>query len=138
MIVHSTIGVIGLGYVGLPMAVAFGQKFDTVGFDINLRRVDELQRGLDRTLEITMEQINKAGRLRFTVDLEALRLCTVFIITVPTPIVRYNRPNLIPLLSASETVGKVLKPGDIVVYESTVYPGCTEEDCVPSWSGQAA
>jgi UDP-N-acetyl-D-galactosamine dehydrogenase len=125
------LGIIGLGYVGLPMAVEFGKQFDTLGFDINTQRIAELKAGLDHTLEVSPEQLAEATRLEYSSDLEALRRCTVYIVTVPTPIDRYNRPDLTPLLKASETVGKVLKQGDLVIYESTVYPGCTEEDCVP-------
>ena len=128
---NPVIGVIGLGYVGLPMAVEFGRKFETLGFDINDRRIDELKRGLDRTLEVSADQLSAAHRLQVTSDLEELRICTIFIVTVPTPIDRFKRPDLTPLILATESVGKVLKRGDIVVYESTVYPGCTEEDCVP-------
>ncbi|WP_279341292.1 Vi polysaccharide biosynthesis UDP-N-acetylglucosamine C-6 dehydrogenase TviB [Geothrix mesophila] len=125
------LGIIGLGYVGLPMAVEFGKAFDTIGFDVNSQRIEDLRQGLDRTLEVVPEQLAAATRLKVTTDLEALRACTVYIVTVPTPIDRFNRPDLTPLIKASETVGKVLKKGDIVIYESTVYPGCTEEDCVP-------
>jgi UDP-N-acetyl-D-galactosamine dehydrogenase len=123
--------VIGLGYVGLPMAVEFGKAFETIGFDINAQRISDLRQGLDRTLEVSSDQLTAAIRLQVTNDLEALRRCTVYIVTVPTPIDRFKRPDLTPLIKASETVGKVLKKGDIVIYESTVYPGCTEEDCVP-------
>lgn len=128
---NYTIGVIGLGYVGLPMAVEFGKKYATIGFDINSRRVDELKHHLDHTLEVDSEQLISATRLELTDELEALRPCNIYIVTVPTPIDRFKRPDLTPLLKASESVGKVLKKGDIVIYESTVYPGCTEEDCVP-------
>jgi len=128
---QQTIGIIGLGYVGLPMAVEFGKKFDTIGFDINTQRILDLKAGLDRTLEVSSEQLAAAIQLDCTCDPEDLRRCTIYIVTVPTPIDRYNRPDLTPLRKASETVGKVLKRGDIVIYESTVYPGCTEEDCVP-------
>jgi UDP-N-acetyl-D-glucosamine/UDP-N-acetyl-D-galactosamine dehydrogenase len=125
------LGIIGLGYVGLPMAVEFGRKFDTIGFDINSQRIDELMQGIDRTLEVDPERLASATRLKVTGDLEALRSCNVYIVTVPTPIDKFKRPDLTPLVMASETVGRVLKRGDIVVYESTVYPGCTEDDCVP-------
>jgi len=128
---QQTIGIIGLGYVGLPMAVEFGKKFDTIGFDINTQRILDLKSGVDRTLEVSPEQLAEAIRLDCTSNPEALRRCTIYIVTVPTPIDRYNRPDLTPLRKASETVGKVLKRGDIVIYESTVYPGCTEEDCAP-------
>lgn len=125
------LGIIGLGYVGLPMAVEFGRKFDTVGFDINEVRIADLRRGMDHTLEVSSEQLASATRLEYTSDPESLRRCSIYIVTVPTPIDRFNRPDLTPLVKASETVGKLLKKGDIVIYESTVYPGCTEEDCVP-------
>ncbi len=127
----TKIAIIGLGYVGLPLAVEFGKRYDTIGFDINKRRVEELGKGIDRTLETTAEDIRSASRLRVTADSESLRACNVHIVTVPTPIDRHNRPDLTPVERATETVGKVLKAGDIVVYESTVYPGCTEEFCVP-------
>ena len=127
----TKIAIIGLGYVGLPLAVEFGKKYDTVGFDINQRRIEELKKGIDRTLETSAEDIRAAKRLRVTTDIEDIRPCTVVIVTVPTPIDPYNRPDLTPVEKATETVGKVLKKDDIVVYESTVYPGCTEEFCVP-------
>ena len=130
-IIKPIVGIIGLGYVGLPMAVEFGRKFDTIGFDINLQRISDLRSGIDHTLEVTAEQLALASKLAFTSDPEILRKCSVFIVTVPTPIDRFKRPDLSPLIKASGTVGKVLKRGDIVIYESTVYPGCTEEDCVP-------
>jgi len=125
------IGVVGLGYVGLPLAVEFGRRFDTVGFDIKQDRIKELQAGRDSTLETTGEELKAAKRLSFTSDLSELKRCRVFIVTVPTPIDEYKRPDLTPLVKASETLGQVLKKGDIVIYESTVYPGCTEEVCVP-------
>jgi UDP-N-acetyl-D-galactosamine dehydrogenase len=125
------IAIIGLGYVGLPLAVEFGKQFDTLGFDINTKRIAELRTGQDRTLETTTEELTQATRLQFTTDPAALAACNVFIVTVPTPIDQANRPDLTPLVKASETVGKVLKQGDIVIYESTVYPGATEEVCVP-------
>ena len=127
----SRIAIIGLGYVGLPLAVEFGKVYDTVGFDINEHRLGELRRGHDATLETTDDELAAARRLQYTSSLEDLRSCTVFVVTVPTPIDEHKQPDLGPLLKASETVGKVLKPGDVVVYESTVYPGATEEDCVP-------
>ena len=126
-----TIGVIGLGYVGLPLAIEFGKKYQTVGFDINKSRIRELQSGYDRTLEVTKEDLKKAKQLSYASELNGLKKCNYFIVTVPTPIDKNNRPDLTPLIKASETVGKVLKKGDTVIYESTVYPGCTEEDCVP-------
>ena len=125
------IGVIGLGYVGLPLAVEFGRHFHTVGFDVKPKRIAELKAGKDSTLETTAADLKSAHRLSFTTDLKDLKACRVYIVTVPTPIDNYKRPDLTPLVKASETVGKVLKKGDVVIYESTVYPGCTEEICVP-------
>ena len=125
------LAIIGLGYVGLPLAVEFGKKRPVIGFDINAKRVAELQSGQDHTLEVEPEELAAAAHLRCTTDIEALRACNVFIVTVPTPIDEHKRPDLTPLVKASETIGKVLKLGDIVIYESTVYPGATEEDCVP-------
>jgi UDP-N-acetyl-D-galactosamine dehydrogenase len=125
------IAVIGLGYVGLPLAVEFGGARPVLGFDINSRRIAELQRGQDSTLEVTPSQLLGAKHLSFSDDATSLAECQIFIVTVPTPIDQANRPDLTPLIKASETVGKVLKAGDIVVYESTVYPGATEEVCVP-------
>lgn len=125
------IGVIGLGYVGLPLAVEFGKKYEVVGFDISAKRIEELEAGTDRTLEVSSEELKHAGRLHFSTDTRELKDVDVFIVTVPTPVDEYKRPDLTPLIKASEAVAKVMKPGAIVVYESTVYPGCTEEDCVP-------
>jgi UDP-N-acetyl-D-glucosamine/UDP-N-acetyl-D-galactosamine dehydrogenase len=125
------IGIVGLGYVGLPLAVEFGKHFDTTGFDVKKTRIAELEAGKDSTLETTRAELKAATQLRFTSDLADLKRCRVFIVTVPTPIDEYKRPDLTPLVRASESVGKVLKKDDIVVYESTVYPGCTEEICVP-------
>jgi len=125
------IGVIGLGYVGLPLAVEFGKKFPTVGFDINQIRVDELASGEDHTLECSPEELATASMLTFSTDLADLNDCDVYVVTVPTPVDGSNRPDLTPLIKASETVGKVISKGDVVVYESTVYPGATEEDCIP-------
>ena len=125
------IAIIGMGYVGLPLAVEFGRKRPVVGFDINQRRVDDLVADQDFTLELTAQELQSATHLRFSTQLEDLRGSNCFIVTVPTPIDAYKRPDLRPLLKASETVGRVLKKGDIVIYESTVYPGATEEDCVP-------
>jgi len=125
------LAIIGLGYVGLPLAVEFGRKRPVTGFDINQRRIDELKNGNDFTLETTSEELAAAKQLSFTTHLDDLRACNCYIVTVPTPIDEHKRPDLTPLIKASETVGKVLKKGDIVIYESTVYPGCTEEDCVP-------
>lgn len=126
-----SIAIVGLGYVGLPLAVEFGKLRAVKGFDIDAIRIDELQRKQDRTREVTEAELDEAQHLSFTTRIDDLRDCDFFIITVPTPIDGHNRPDLRPLLSASEYVGKLLKPGDIVVYESTVYPGATEEDCVP-------
>ena len=125
------IGLIGLGYVGLPLAVEFGKHFDTVGFDVKPDRIAELEAGRDSTLEVSRRELAAAEHLSFTCDPADLRRCRVFIVTVPTPIDIYKRPDLSPLIAASVAVGKVLKKGDVVVYESTVYPGCTEEVCVP-------
>jgi len=125
------LGIVGLGYVGLPLAVEFGKHFDTVGFDVKRNRIAELEAGKDSTLETTRAELKAATRLSFTSDLADMKRCRVFIVTVPTPIDEYKRPDLTPLVKASESVGKVLKKGDVVVYESTVYPGCTEEVCVP-------
>jgi len=125
------LAVIGLGYVGLPLAVEFGRKRTVVGFDINQRRIDELKAGNDFTLETSQEELAAAKCLSYTTLLDDLLVCNCYIVTVPTPIDEHKRPDLTPLMKASETVGKVLKKGDIVIYESTVYPGCTEEDCVP-------
>lgn len=127
----AKIAVIGLGYVGLPLAVEFGCKIPVVGFDIDAGRIAELRAGKDRTLETTAEELAAAQHLDFAADLEALRDCNTYIITVPTPIDAHKRPDLTPLRRASESVGKVLAAGDVVIYESTVYPGATEEDCVP-------
>ena len=128
---ETRVAIIGLGYVGLPLAVEFGRHYDTVGFDINAARVAELQAGRDATLEASHEELAAAKRLRYATDIEQLRDRQVFIVTVPTPIDNAKRPDLGALIAASRTVGKVLKKGDIVVYESTVYPGATEEDCAP-------
>ena len=125
------IAVIGLGYVGLPLAVELSKQFDVVGFDINQQRVQALANGTDATLEISDEDLAAASRLSFTTDVGKIAGSNFYIITVPTPIDEFRRPDLSPLLGASRTVGGVLKRGDVVVYESTVYPGCTEEECVP-------
>jgi UDP-N-acetyl-D-galactosamine dehydrogenase len=125
------ITIIGLGYVGLPLAIEFGKHYDVVGFDINSKRVAELQSGFDRTGEATTQQIQSSKGLQFSDQLAAIANCTIYIVTVPTPIDQFKAPDLQPLLQASAMLGTVLKKGDIVVYESTVYPGCTEEDCVP-------
>lgn len=125
------LAIIGLGYVGLPLAVEFGKVRDVVGFDINEARVAELHSGRDTTLEVSESELKHATGLRFTTDNSNLRNCNCYIVTVPTPIDEFKRPDLTPLVKASETIGKALKRGDIVIYESTVYPGATEEDCVP-------
>jgi UDP-N-acetyl-D-glucosamine/UDP-N-acetyl-D-galactosamine dehydrogenase len=125
------ISVIGLGYVGLPLAVEFGKVYPTVGFDINSARIEELSRHYDRTKEIEPEAFKPAKYLKFTLNKKDITGCNIYIVTVPTPIDSYNRPDITLLKKASETVGSVLSKGDIVIYESTVYPGCTEEDCVP-------
>lgn len=128
---EQKIAVIGLGYVGLPLAVEFGKIRKTIGFDINQTRIDELKGGYDRTREVEPEELQQAAQLSYSCDIEELRECTIFIVTVPTPIDANKSPDLTPLRKASETVGRVLKPGDTVIYESTVYPGATEEECVP-------
>ncbi|THD76761.1 Vi polysaccharide biosynthesis UDP-N-acetylglucosamine C-6 dehydrogenase TviB [Thalassobius vesicularis] len=128
---ESRIAIIGLGYVGLPLAVEFGKQRPVVGFDINLGRIAALQAGVDSTLEVDAEELAQAKHLTYSADPKDMADCTIFIVTVPTPIDAHKRPNLTPLIRASETVGSVLKKGDIVIYESTVYPGATEEDCVP-------
>lgn len=125
------IAVIGLGYVGLPLAVEFGKKVNTLGFDINEARINELKSGQDHTLEVSSEELAQAKQLQFTASLEELAVSNFYIVTVPTPIDEYNQPDLTPLIKASTSIGKVLKKDDIVVYESTVYPGATEEVCVP-------
>jgi UDP-N-acetyl-D-galactosamine dehydrogenase len=125
------IGIIGLGYVGLPLAVEFGKARPVVGFDINQQRIDELKSGQDITLECSPEQLKEATQLEYSNQLDDLRECQIFIVTVPTPVDQANRPDMALLVKASETVGKALKNGDIVIYESTVYPGATEEVCVP-------
>ncbi len=128
---NCRIGVIGLGYVGLPLAVEFGKRYETTGFDINPERIAELRKHKDRTLEVDSKELREAKRLRFTSESRDLKRCKVYVVTVPTPLDSDKRPDLGPLERASETVGKALKSGDIVIYESTVFPGCTEEICVP-------
>lgn len=127
----TSIAIIGLGYVGLPLAVEFAKQRPVLGFDINQARIDELQRGQDSTLEVTSADLATAKYLTYSNRMEELADCGIFIVTVPTPIDKANRPDLTPLVKASETVGKTMKPGAVVIYESTVYPGCTEEVCVP-------
>lgn len=125
------IAIIGLGYVGLPLAVEFGKKVSVVGFDISSKRIEELKNGQDHTLEVSPNELQQASQLTFTCDLEKLKECNFFIVTVPTPIDDYKQPDLTPLIKASTSIGQILKKGDIVVYESTVYPGATEEVCIP-------
>lgn len=125
------IAVIGLGYVGLPLAVEFGKHRDVVGFDVNSRRIEELNNGLDSTREVSTEELKSAVSLQLTNDVDKIDNCSIYIVTVPTPITQDNRPDLKPLLSASKTVGKYLSKNDIVIFESTVFPGATEDDCVP-------
>ncbi|MFZ1343901.1 nucleotide sugar dehydrogenase [Thiothrix eikelboomii] len=128
---QSTLAIIGLGYVGLPLAVEFGKTLPTIGFDINKARIEELKSGNDHTLETTPEELQAAKYLSYTTQLDDLRDANIFIVTVPTPIDEHKRPDLTPLIKASESLGKVIKRGDVVIYESTVYPGATEEDCIP-------
>jgi UDP-N-acetyl-D-galactosamine dehydrogenase len=128
---NKNLAIIGLGYVGLPLAVEFGKHRSVIGFDINSVRIEELKSGNDHTLECSFQQLKAATQLRYSASLDELKQAQVFIVTVPTPVDQANRPDMTPLVKASETVGKVLKPGDVVVYESTVYPGATEEVCVP-------
>ena len=128
---NKTIAVIGLGYVGLPLAVEFGKQRATIGFDVNQARINELQSGNDHTLECTPEELRSASHLSYSANAQDLQTAQVFIVTVPTPVDQANRPDMTPLVKASETVGKALKAGDVVIYESTVYPGATEEVCVP-------
>ena len=128
---NSKIAVIGLGYVGLPLAVEFSKKYNVIGFDINAMRIQELQSGIDRTLELETSELKKASNLKYTSDLIEISECTIFIIGVPTPVNENNEPDFTNLISASKNIGKVLKKNDIVIFESTVYPGATEEICVP-------
>lgn len=128
---NPTIAVIGLGYVGLPLAVEFGKKYSTIGFDINDARIRELEQGIDATQEVSADELNACPDLRFASDPESLRQANVYIVTVPTPVDKHKRPDLTPLVKASQMLGKVVSKGDIVIYESTVYPGATEEDCIP-------
>ena len=127
----TRIAIIGLGYVGFPLAVEFGKNIPTLGFDIDTSRITELNSGFDRTQEVTAEQLKSSVSLTFSSNAADLTACNTFIVTVPTPIDHFKKPDLTPLLKASEMIGKALKKGDLVIYESTVYPGCTEEDCVP-------
>lgn len=128
---NPSIAIIGLGYVGVPLAVEFGKLYPTLGFDIDVTRISELNRGYDRTQEVSDAQLKASAQLKFSSELNDLGGCNTFIVTVPTPIDHFKKPDLGPLLKASEMIGHVLKKGDVVIYESTVYPGCTEEDCVP-------
>ena len=130
-LINAKIAIIGLGYVGLPLAVAFGEKYQVIGFDINAERITNLKNGLDTTLQCTSQEIANASKLIFTHDLSQIKDCSIFIVTVPTPVTKDKQPDLHLLRNASKMIGEVLKKGDIVIYESTVYPGCTEEDCVP-------
>ena len=127
----NRIAIIGLGYVGLPLAVEFGKIFHTIGFDINANRVEELKSGKDSTLEVESEELENATMLRFATNIDDIKQCNIYVVTVPTPIDKHKQPDLTPLIKSSATVGKVLSKGDIVIYESTVYPGATEEVCVP-------
>ena len=128
---NTAIGIIGLGYVGLPLAVEFSKKYPVLGFDINSQRIQQLKSAHDITLEVSNDELNQATQLQFTDKLADLAVCNVYIVTVPTPINKHKQPDLGPLLKASEYIGQILKTNDVVIYESTVYPGATEEDCVP-------
>jgi len=131
LLIEQKIAVVGLGYVGLPLALEFGKKTKVIGFDINVNRIEELNQGIDKTKESNENEFRLASKLSFTSDITEIKDCNVFIITVPTPIDRFNAPDLKPLLFASELISSVIKKNDIIIYESTVYPGCTEDDCVP-------
>ena len=131
IMMKNKIALIGLGYVGLPLAVEFGKKFRTIGFDINTVRVQELRQGRDSTLEVEPQELSQAAKLSYTTNPDEIRDCNIYIVTVPTPVDQYKRPDLTPLVKASETLGKLLSKDNIVIYESTVYPGATEEVCVP-------
>ena len=131
MLENTNIAMIGLGYVGLPLAVEFGKKYTTIGFDINQARVDELKAGHDHTLEVSDEELKEAVHLGYTADIEEIKQCNIYIVTVPTPIDEYKQPDLTPLEKASALLGKVIQQDDLIIYESTVYPGATEEVCVP-------
>ena len=135
---ENKLAIIGLGYVGLPLAVEFGKKIETKGFDINQARIQELKDGVDNTLEVETEELKQATKLSYTTNLDELRNCNIYIVTVPTPIDKDKNPDLTPLVKASESVGKVISAGDIVIYESTVYPGATEEVCVPILEQQSS
>ena len=131
MLENITIAIVGLGYVGLPLAIEFGKKYPVIGYDVNENRISQLTDGFDSTLEVESDQLAAVTHLSFSSEINDLRLCNVYIVTVPTPIDMFKKPDLSYLLKASADIGKLLKPGDTVIYESTVYPGCTEEDCVP-------
>lgn len=131
LVSDTRLAIIGLGYVGLPLAVEFGKHYPVIGFDINKKRIDALKSGVDSTLEVSSEEMAEAAQLRYSCNPADLQDVNIYIVTVPTPIDNHKRPDLTPLIKASETIGKTLKRGDIVIYESTVYPGATEEDCVP-------
>ncbi|WP_265453654.1 Vi polysaccharide biosynthesis UDP-N-acetylglucosamine C-6 dehydrogenase TviB [Citrobacter portucalensis] len=134
---NINIGIVGLGYVGLPLAVEFGKNFETIGFDIKKTRVEELRNNIDTTLECSSDELQLAKQLQFTNNIEDIKKCNVYIVTVPTPIDKFKRPDLSPLINASKTIGSILNKGDVVIYESTVYPGATEEDCVPVLEAQS-
>ena len=127
----TKIAVVGLGYVGLPLALAFSKRYPVIGFDINLNRVQELKGGLDSTLEVSNSELVAAEDLSFSCNVDDIKSCNTFIVTVPTPIDKFKRPDLTPLLKASELLGSIIKKGDVIIYESTVYPGATEDDCIP-------
>lgn len=137
-IISPSIAIVGLGYVGLPLALAFAKQYTVIGFDINEERINDLQNGKDHTLECTEAEIKNAKYVSFTSSLSAIKDATIFIVTVPTPVDTHKRPNLKPLVEATAMIGAVLKKGDLVIYESTVYPGCTEEDCVPVLEKQSS
>ena len=128
---ETKIAVVGLGYVGLPLAVEFGMKMPVMGFDINKPRIDELNSGIDSTLEVSSDELAQASKLSYSSNVEDLKSCNVYIVTVPTPIDKFKKPDLTPLEKASFMLGGVISKGDIVIYESTVYPGATEEVCIP-------
>ena len=128
---NNKIAIIGLGYVGIPLAVEFGKSIKTIGFDIDKSRIEELKSGFDRTLEMSKEDLFSSKKLEYTTNINDTKNCNIYIITVPTPINSKNQPDLTPLIKSSESVGTVLKKDDIVIYESTVYPGVTEDECVP-------
>ena len=127
------IGIIGLGYVGLPLALEFSKHFEVIGFDVRKERIDELIGGHDNTLEVSSQELINNPNLNYSNSPSELKDCNIYIIAVPTPVDRHNGPNLVSLLEASEMVGKLLHKNDVIIYESTVYPGATEEDCVPVW-----